>query len=156
MKRQQVHLATRDERFFDKLRTTVSGKPRMTVILLPEWLEKVLQAVYFDFVERRKEDADAALWKALLVEPDQVGFGEVAEDAAFVLAKGHPLGHQFGQDPAVDGRSVHQEVTTALLTSGMRSSMGKRSLVTAMNPLLWAKAIWGSPAIREKSTGVPS
>lgn len=54
-----------------------------------EGSQQVFQAVCLDFVHGGKAGAQGAVGVALVFEPDDVGFGQVQEEAAFVLAEGH-------------------------------------------------------------------
>lgn len=63
-----------------------------------KFLQQVFKSVQSNLIHRTEQFTELPFRKALLMEPDQVGFRQVAVKLSFVLAEWHCLANQFVQD----------------------------------------------------------
>lgn len=66
-------------------------------------MNEVLQSIESNFIEGIQTHSQVARWKSLFVHPNQVIFGDIAEQSPLVLAKGHGLRDDINQDLGIHG-----------------------------------------------------
>lgn len=69
----------------------------------------MFEAVGFDDVDGLKLEAEFAFWKALLLEPDDIGLGQVDEQPSGIFPEGHLGLRKFEQEFGIGGEFFHGE-----------------------------------------------
>lgn len=74
---------------------------------LAEWIEEVFESVGLDDIDRLKLLAELAVRETPLLEPDDVGFGQIDEQAALIFSERHACFGQFEQKFWIGGQVFH-------------------------------------------------
>jgi hypothetical protein len=73
-------------------------------LIIPKGIEKMFEAVGFDDVNGFELLAEFSGRESLLLEPDDVGFGKIDEEAPCIFAEGH-----FGLGEFEQGFGIRRE-----------------------------------------------
>jgi hypothetical protein len=74
---------------------SLAEKGTLRLLLFRYLPDKVFQAIHLDLEHGGKLLAEFAFGEAFLVEPDEVGFRQIAEAAVFIFTEGHTGIGQF-------------------------------------------------------------